>query len=112
MFGFKHAIQGLRQTLKTERNFKIHLIAFIIVVGLGVLLDISLADWINLLLISGLVFALEIVNTAIEKLCDLYSTEQNKKIKDIKDISAGAVLTIALFAVVIGIFIFLPYLKT
>ena len=54
---------------------------------------------------------LEAINTAIEQLCDLYSTEANERIKKIKDISAGAVLIAALFAVCIAVVVFLPYVK-
>lgn len=111
MFGFNHAFRGLFQMFRSERNFKIHILAFIVVVLLGFYLDISSSDWIFILLISGLVISLEVINSAIERICDLYSTEKNEQIKNIKDISAGAVLIAALFAVVIGVMVFLPYFK-
>ncbi len=110
MLGINHALRGLFRMLRTERNFKIHILAFIIIVTLGFALSISNKDWIALLLISGLVMSLEMINSAIEKTCDLFSTERNEKIKNIKDIGAGAVLITALFAIVIGILIFYPYL--
>ena len=110
MFGFNHAFRGLFQMLRSERNFKIHILAFLLVVILGFSLSISIQDWISLFLVSGLVMSLEVINSAIEKICDLYSTEKNEKIKIIKDISAGAVLIAALFAVLIGILVFYPYL--
>lgn len=110
MFGFNHALRGLLQMLKTERNFKIHVFAFISVIILGFTLEVSKPDWIILLLVSGFVLTMEIINSAIEQLCNLYSTERNEKIKNIKDISAGAVLIAALFAFVIGLVVFCPYL--
>jgi diacylglycerol kinase len=51
------------------------------------------------------------LNTSIEKLCDLYSTEENDKIKIIKDIAAGAVLVASLFAGIVGVLIFWKYIK-
>ncbi|RFC53630.1 diacylglycerol kinase family protein [Brumimicrobium aurantiacum] len=111
MLGFRHAICGLQQMLRTERNFKVQVVIFIAVVICGFSFGISAQEWTILLLVSALVLSLEIINSAIEKLCDLYSTDYNEKIKIIKDISAGAVFITALFAVLIGVIIFYPYLK-
>jgi|SRR5690554_6854894 len=110
MLGFNHAFRGLYNVLRTERNFKIQLLAFLLVVVLGFVFQITIDDWIALLLVSGIVLSLEIVNSAIERLCDLYSTKENKQIKLIKDISAGAVLLAALFAIIVGVLVFYPYL--
>lgn len=109
--GFLFALAGLRFLLKNERNFKVHIIAFILVLSVGYLFQITSTEWLVILLNSALVFSLEAINTAIEKLCDLYSKEENASIKTIKDIAAGAVLISALSAVVIGIIIFFPYVK-
>ena len=48
------------------------------------------------------------MNTSIENLCDLYTTEYNEKIKIIKDIGAGAVTLAALSSVCVGLIMFLP----
>lgn len=97
--------------LSKERNFKVQLVLFALVLILGFVFQISRHDWMNLLLVSALVLSLEIVNSAIEKTCDLITEETNTRIKNIKDISAAAVLLASLFALIIGILIFLPYLK-
>jgi len=110
MLGFNHAFVGLFQMIRTERNFKIQLIVFFIVIGLGFILEISSFDWLIVLLISAMVLTLETINSAIEKTCDLITKEDNNQIKRIKDISAGAVLLVSIFAIVIGIIIFYPYL--
>lgn len=89
-FGF--AFQGIYYLMRKERNFQWHLAALVVVTVAGVYFTISCNEWLSILLISALVLSLEAVNTAIEKLCDLYSLEQNATIKVIKDISAGAVL--------------------
>lgn len=111
MLGFNHAFRGLFQMFRTERNFKVHVFALTIVVVLGFTLNITKSEWITILLISGLVLSLEVINSAIEKVCDLYSKESNQQIKNIKDISAGAVLITALFAIVIGALVFIPYIS-
>ena len=64
----------------------------------------------SVLLCIGLVIVAEILNTCIEKLCDLYSTEKNEKIKYIKDLAAGGVLFASLIALTVGILIFVHHL--
>ena len=57
-----------------------------------------------------MVMVAEVLNTAIERILDHFSPQQSRKIGLIKDIAAGAVLLAALFALIIGLIIFLPYL--
>lgn len=106
---FKYAFSGLNYLIK-ERSFRIHILALCVVISAGFYFDIELTEWLAILIISALVITLEALNSAIERLCDLYSTDQNPKIKAIKDISAGAVLVTAIFAVVIGCLIFWKYI--
>ena len=110
MLGFNHAFRGFFQMFRSERNFKIQIFAFLLVIGLGFFLTISKDHWIVILLISAMVLSLEIINSAIEKFCDLITTETNHQVKTIKDISAAAVLLASLFAIVIGVIIFYPYI--
>ena len=110
MFGFRHAFRGLFSLLKHERNFKVQLVCLILVVSAGIFFNISRIEWILIILTSSLVLSLEALNTSIEKLCDLYSTEIDNRIKTIKDIAAGSVLIASIFAVVTAIFVFYPYI--
>jgi diacylglycerol kinase len=110
--GFGYAFAGIWQMLLHERNFKVHVLALIVVVSAGFYFHITANEWLILLLISALVLALETINSAIEKLCDLYTKETHPQIKLIKDIAAGAVLIAAIFAVVIAIIIFKKYMLT
>ena len=107
---FYFAFMGLKQLLLKERNFKIHLLALIVVIIGGLYFHITSIEWSIVLLVSALVISLEAINTAIEKLCDLYTSEQNEKIKLIKDIAAAAVLIASIFTLVIAYFIFGKYM--
>ncbi len=107
-FGF--AYNGLKLLLFSERNFQIHVVSFFLVIVLGYILKISNLEWLIVLLTSALVFSMEAINTAIEKLCDFINPEKHEKIKQIKDISSGAVLVASFLAAVIGAIIFLPKL--
>jgi diacylglycerol kinase len=101
------AFQGIYYLLRKERNFQWHLVALASVTIAGFYCEISRIEWISILLISALVISLEAINTAIEKLCDLYSLAQDARIKHIKDISAAAVLIASGIALLIGALIFL-----
>ena len=107
---FKYAIQGFVSSFKTERNMKIHILAMIIVILLGIYLKISSGEWCIIAISIAVVLSGELFNTAIETIVDMVSPEKNPKAKLAKDISAAAVLVLALGAVVVGIIIFLPKL--
>ena len=107
---FRDAFNGIGILIRSERNFQLHLIAFILVIGAGFYFGITPKEFIVILSVSALVFALEGVNTAIEKLCNEVTEERKESIRKIKDIAAGAVLVGAIFAAVIGVIIFYPYL--
>jgi undecaprenol kinase len=55
-------------------------------------------------------FALELVNSGIERVVDLVTEEYHPFAKQAKDLAAGAVFIYAVVSVVIGIVIFLPYI--
>ncbi|MFK7784080.1 MAG: diacylglycerol kinase family protein, partial [Crocinitomicaceae bacterium] len=107
---FRDAFNGIGVLIRSERNFQIHLVAFAIAIGAGVYFEISKGEFVIILLVSALVFALEGINTAIEKLCDEVTEERKESIRKIKDVAAGAVLLGAIFAAVIGVMIFYPYI--
>jgi undecaprenol kinase len=107
---FVFAIRGIG-TGFGERNFRLHLLAFITVLAAGLYFKIEKYEWLIILGMSALVLSLELVNTAIERLCDLYSKEQDERIKKIKDLAAGAVLIAAILAAVIGLIIFNSYIQ-
>ena len=52
--------------------------------------------------------ALELVNTAIESVVDLVTTERKPLAKVAKDTAAGAVLVAAIMAAIVGLIIFVP----
>ena len=105
---FKYAFQGIISSFYSERNMKIHIVAIILVVILGIFLKIDEYEWIICIILFGVVVAGELFNTAIETAVDLAMPEINEKAKLAKDISAGAVLVIAIGAAISGLIIFIP----
>ena len=74
----------------------------------GFLLQISLFEWVAVVLCIGLVITLELINSAIENMSDFVSPEKNDIIKKVKDLSAAAVFIAAICSAIVGIIIFLP----
>ncbi|MFT5859301.1 MAG: diacylglycerol kinase [Flavobacteriaceae bacterium] len=109
--GFAHAFRGIAITFRSELNFKVHVLALIVVVVAGCYFNISASEWTILILASMIVMGLEAVNTALEKLSNEVTEERKSSIRDIKDISAGAVLIASIGAVVIAGFIFWKYIN-
>jgi diacylglycerol kinase len=102
---FKYAFRGLFLMLREEHNAWIHCLAAVVAIAGGLLLEISAIEWLFVLGAICFVFALEMINTAIEHLCDAVTLEENQHIKNAKDVAAGAVLVGAGFALVVAGFI-------
>lgn len=106
----KYAGTGIKSSIKSERNLKIHLTIMFLVIISGIIFKISLIEWLICLILFGLVISAELFNTAIEITLDLITTEINPQVKRAKDISAGAVLITAISSAIIGLIIFIPKL--
>lgn len=110
ILSFKYAFEGLISALKEEPNLKIHFITGLLVVTAGFYFQISTLDWVILITMIGLVISVELTNTAVEAVVDYLIKEQHPGAKIAKDISAAAVLTVAITSSIVGLIIFLPYL--
>lgn len=107
---FGPALAGLAWAVKTQRNLQVHAIATVLVAGMGTWLRLAAWEWCAVLLASGLVFAAELLNTAIEVLADRVSKEREEAIRRVKDTAAAAVLIAALAALGVGLVVFVPKL--
>lgn len=107
---FTYAAKGISSVIRGETNMKIHLVVAVLVVIFGLLLCISVLEWIACLLCVALVTTAEMFNTAIESVVDLISPDRHPLAGKAKDIAAGAVLICAIISVIIGILIFAPKL--
>lgn len=103
-----YALQGIVYTVVHERNIKIQLAMFFLVLIMGSVMGISRCQWLSILSISALVLSLELVNTASERLIDKIAPYHDKELGIVKDILAGAVLVASLFALGIAMIIFWP----
>ncbi len=108
---FHYAFRGVIHLLTDQQNARIHASAAILVGIIAYILNVSRVEATILFMAVIMVFAMEIMNTAIEKVCDLIDEKDNDKIRFIKDGMAGAVLIASVIAVVVAILIFLPYIR-
>jgi len=106
---FRNALRGLVQLFRTERNAQIELVIAIVVVALGFLFNFNTQEWFILLLCIFLVIAFEALNTALEKALDRLHPDRHPLIGQAKDLAAGAVLLVSIFAAIVGILLFYPH---
>jgi diacylglycerol kinase len=107
---FRFALNGIWSLLKYEHNSRIHLIAAIIAIVLGIIFKLNLSEWSLLIVIIGLVFITELINSSLESLADRIDPEWNEHIGKAKDYAAAAVLVSAVIAIIAGCLIFIPKL--
>ena len=105
---FKYAIHGLISAFQSEVNMRIHTAAAVLACVAGFYFDLSTAEWVMIIFCIVLVISFELINTAIEDLCDMVHPEKHPVIKKIKDVAAGAVLLAAIGSVTVALIIFLP----
>ena len=108
---FHYAFRGVIRLLANEQNARIHAMITIIVGMLAYVLDVTRIEAAVLFMAVILVFAMEIINTAIEKICNEVDLKHNENIAVIKDGMAGAVLIASVIATVVALLIFLPHVR-
>ncbi len=101
---FGYAFNGLRISWN-EPHIKIHAVAIVLVLIGGYWLGLTYLEWSIISVCFVLVVSAELLNTAIEKLADRVSVEQDPLIGQAKDLAAAAVLFASIISVVIGVMI-------
>lgn len=109
ILSFRHAFRGLGVAAR-ESSFKI-MIAFGLF-AFWLTFQLPLVKWEKVVIyfLIGSVLSTELINSQIERILDLIQPNYDQRVKNIKDLSAGAVLVISLTALLIGVIIFTPYI--
>lgn len=105
---FRFAIRGVAVTLQSQHNAWIHLVVSAVVIALGFYVDLARTDWLWLITAITLVWAMETLNTAVERLSDAAVPEIHPLIGQAKDAAAGAVLIAVLGSALIGLLVLGP----
>lgn len=105
---FINAVSGIKYFFRNERNGKLQLIIAFLVFIIGLILSVSMIEWLIIILFTAIVISMEMLNSALEKICDKISPELDPQIKIIKDMAAGAVLWCSIISSAAGMIIFVP----
>ena len=104
---FQHALRGLGLCIHGERNFRVHLVAAFYVTIFALMGRASAAEGAILCVCFGLTMGAELMNTAIERLCDKQASGYDGMVRNAKDIAAAGVFVCALACVAVGLCLFL-----
>ena len=107
---FGHAFRGLALAFRSERSFRLQVVAAFVVMVVLIVLPLDLWERSILLLVTMFVLVLELLNSSLERLVDLAKPRLHEYAGDIKDLMAGSVLLAAMFALVLGLLILGPKL--
>jgi len=107
---FGYAWKGIAWLIRSQPNAQIHLAATICAVATAWWLQITAGEWCAILIVTGLVWSAEAMNSALELLADHLAPDDHPLVGKAKDIAAGGVLIAAIVAAVVGVIVFGPKL--
>jgi len=111
LFGsIKYAFEGIWHALKNNRNLRIAFFSAVLVIVFGLYFQVTTIEMIILLITILLVILAEMINTSLEEMVDLITAERKIEAKIAKDVAAGMVLIAVLGSLVLGIYVFAPYI--
>lgn len=102
---FRHALRGCKLGFRGEGDYFVHYFAAVLVIAAAALLEANRVEWCLLIGCIMIVLTAEMFNSAIERLAKAIDSNYNEHLRDALDIAAGAVLTAALGAAVLGVII-------
>lgn len=105
---FKTAIAGIRWAVRTQPNFRVHLVLSMLALLGGWFFRVSTMEMLILVFTIVLGLSAEMINTAIESMTDLITREWRREAKIAKDVSAGMMLVTAIGALIVAAVIFIP----
>lgn len=105
---FRYAFAGLGVLFREEHNSWIHAVAAVLAVTAGFVFGIRPWEWVAIVIVIGMVFSAEILNSSLERTADFVKAERDDRKRDIKDLGAAAVLVCAISAAIVGMIVFLP----
>lgn len=103
-----NSVNGIRWYAKDGKSIILYVFGTILEVILGIALNISGLEWTLIVCMLTVILAVELLNTAIEAVCDLVTKEYKTKIKIAKDCGSAATFVIFGATVAISLVIFIP----
>lgn len=106
---YRYAWRGLSEIFLGEVNFKILLFFSIIVLVVAFIVELNSVEWIIVAFTLTFLLVSEAFNKSIETACDAICVDYCDDIRFAKDVAAGAVLLVAILAIIVITIIFWPY---
>lgn len=106
---FKDAQKGLFYSFRYEQNFRLGVIIGLIVFFLAFYFPLTLGERVTIILLIALFLILELLNSVLERTIDLFKPRIDPGAGVIKQMMSGIVLLVAIFSIIVGLLIFLPY---
>lgn len=110
-FSALYAWRGIIWNVQNESHMDFHFLACVVIGLAAHWLQVSVAEWLALFIFFALVPTMEMINSAIENLCDTVRDELKLNYQATKiprDLAAGAVLWTSMMALITAIIIFVP----
>jgi diacylglycerol kinase (ATP) len=104
-----YAIEGILHAAKTQRHVRYHFCAAVLILLLGLILGVTRFEFIAIVIVTIMVLAIEVLNSALEETVNILFQEYDRRAKVIKDLAAGAVLITAVGAMIAGYVVFYKY---
>lgn len=105
---FKYAFAGFSHMWSDHQNIRFHVLTAVLVIIFSYLLRISYVEYLFILITIFFVIICEMMNTAIEEMTNLITREHRREAMIAKDVAAGAVFLSSVFAIIVGLIIFVP----
>ncbi len=102
---FRVAARGVLWAMRTQVNFKVHLLFVLAIIITSTLLGATATEWCLLALCATVVLAAETFNTSLEHLARAITREHHEEIRHALDVAAGAVLIAAIGAAAVGLIV-------
>ena len=99
---------GLVYFYKYERSAILNLVAAILMLLGAWMLEMSPMEWLVIIMVLFTTLSVELLNTAIEKVCDLVTKDYNMNIKVAKDAGSAATGVLTLVGIVVVLIIYVP----
>ena len=104
-----YAIDGFIQAIKTETSFKLEVIIAFIILPIIYFLPFELIYKLVLIITYFMIMIAELLNSAVENVVDLVTTDIHPLAKSAKDIGATAVLFTVILHIVCWVLIGFDY---
>lgn len=104
----KYSLEGYIHFYKYERSAILHLLTALVIILGSLTLHMTPVEWLFMIFILLTMLAIELLNTAIEAVCDLVSPEYNKLVKVAKDCASAATFSISTALFIAGLIIYVP----